>query len=287
MPDTMKTVPFLSVGLLCVGLLCSEAAAQARNPFFDAALRLYDALEFEAALEQLDKAASFAGNQPADETRIAVYRGIVKLELGDATRAKTDFMTALAFDSELRLPDGVSPRIRDFFAKTRKEFLAANPAAAAPPMLPALSAKKRGPQNPPSQPLLPVPQAKQPAAVAVAAPPAPAAPAALVASRPAPGVPLQALEPDPPAVSEPASGGSGLRVLSYALFGVGAALGGGGGYLGMQSSQSVRDARGSQTQVDAGARLESARTQALGANVLFGAATASVVGGLIALVTSD
>ncbi|MGI5863752.1 MAG: hypothetical protein ACOX6T_17080 [Myxococcales bacterium] len=295
-----------ALGLTGYGSNDSSTRLQSDNPYLEAGMRLYGDFEYEAALEQLKKASSFAGNTPADEVRIAIYRGLIKSELGDEAGAEVDFKTALAFDPRAELPRGVSPKIKERFEQARAQILASMPAA---PSLPAL-------------PPPPLPAAVMASPAATTAQPAPVPPAEPSEETPAPklakreaepqadertGAPAASASVSPPkadlshglrspavdseafesvptpsaAVAAPSTGAS--RVLASVLLGAGAAFGAGGAYFGYQSSQSVASARAAHFQSDGANQLGRARDQALAANVLYGAATAAIIGGFVAL----
>ncbi|MFN7133702.1 MAG: hypothetical protein ACK4N5_16615, partial [Myxococcales bacterium] len=134
-------VRILSVALALAVLLAPmhHALAQANNPYLDAAMRLYADLEYEKALEQLNKAGSFPGNSIAQDVQINLYSGLIKLELGDKTGAESDFKTALALDPEVKLPGKQSPKIAEVFEKARADIVKARPpkpAVAEPVALP-------------------------------------------------------------------------------------------------------------------------------------------------------
>ncbi|NOK37726.1 hypothetical protein HMI49_31450 [Corallococcus exercitus] len=77
-------------------------------------------------------------------------------------------------------------------------------------------------------------------------------------------------------------------VLPLALLGGGVVLGGIGGYVGLQSRSNVNAARDAAFYSDRTAHLDSARGQALAANVMLGAAVAAVAGATITwLLTGD
>src|SRR5205814_747138 len=88
--------------------------ARAATPEFqqrvEAATRLYRKLDFEDALEQLDKAKRLSSD-PRDDVVVALYRGIILLNMGKNTASADAFRTALYLDAEASLPVKVSPRV--------------------------------------------------------------------------------------------------------------------------------------------------------------------------------
>jgi len=150
-------------------VLCPFAQAAAAKPkpdpakkYLDAAIRLYNAFEFERALEQLAKArASTTG--PDLDVSIALYEGVLQLELGRDELGETAFKTALSLEPNAVLPARVSPKVQQLFEKLKTEMSkpippappptpppALTPASTdpAPPLVPAVQQQRRGPQPP-------------------------------------------------------------------------------------------------------------------------------------------
>jgi len=100
-----------------------DAAAQVtKNPFLKAGIRLYNDLEFNAALEQLHRAESYPGNTLDDAVLVHTYEGIVQFESNNRPAAETEFSTALALDLNAQLPQNVSPKISDAFEAMRTKL---------------------------------------------------------------------------------------------------------------------------------------------------------------------
>ena len=257
---------------VALGLLVSAPAwAQSHNTYLDAGVRLYNDLEYEVALDQLKKAV---GDSPAQDIQIALYRGMVRFELSLLAEAEMDFKVALALDQEAKLPGHVSPKMSALFEKSRAEIARSRPARPTP--------------------VLAAP-APTPIPVVIPKPTLPEAKVALVKPEPKPidvprtepvavrSVPTS-LEPEavaPIKIEPPKPTRS--RGLSLGLLGGAADLGGGGAFLGLRSTQSVEDARSQQFQSDAVARRDTARSQALVANLAFGAAAILAVTGVVLL----
>ncbi|QRO00823.1 hypothetical protein JRI60_18210 [Archangium violaceum] len=108
-----------------------------------------------------------------------------------------------------------------------------------------------------------------------------AVPDAKLAQTPAP-----ALVPSTGAEAEVRTSRS-TPVLPLALLGAGAVLGGVGGYFGLKSRGNVSDAREAAFYSDRQAHLDSARGQALAANVLLGAAVTAAAGAAITWFLAD
>lgn len=112
---------FVCIALALLGLpsLAASKAAPAEKPgvgkkYLDAAIKLYSAFEFERALSQLDKARAHSEGAEMDVT-IALYEGIVQLELGHDEQAEAAFKTALSLDPNANLPTRVSPKVQQLF----------------------------------------------------------------------------------------------------------------------------------------------------------------------------
>jgi hypothetical protein len=297
----MRPSPPLLLALLALITLPTAASAQSGNPYLDAGMRLYGDFEYEAALQQLTKATSLPGNTPAVEVEIAVHRGLIRFELGDQPGAELDFKTALAFDPDAKLPEGVAPKIKAVFEQARAQILAASPPK--PTVAATVTAPTSVPPLPPPPPAATTTTRPTPVSVAPPVAPreiAPTAPPATDTSIKAPAEPLAlprqadltvrtpddaaaaaVAAPAPSPTIEPRRGGS--RILAGVLLGAGAALAGGGAYFGYQSSGSVDEARAAHFQSDGAGSLDRAHSQALTANVLYGAAAAAAIGGFVSL----
>ncbi len=92
------------------------------NPYIPAALRLYEAIEYEDALQTLDKAAKWPSNTPEDEVRIALLEGILRFELRQDERGVSAFRRALAIDLEAQPPVSVSPKIAEQLEQVRRKM---------------------------------------------------------------------------------------------------------------------------------------------------------------------
>jgi uncharacterized protein HemX len=103
---------------------------------------------------------------------------------------------------------------------------------------------------------------------------------------PAPETSTEVVSGSAPArVVEPQS--RATRIIGAILIGAGAALGGGGAYFGVQSSNSVQDARAAEFRSDGEDALNRAHSQALTANVMYGVATAAAISGVVTLIAGE
>lgn len=121
-----RTISGAGRGALLAALVALASTASAAPPgsdfrrFFDSAVHLYRALDFERSLAQLHLAKA----QPhgADEdVQIALYEGILQYELGHVREAGEAFREALSLDLGIDLPVSVSPKIRTTFEAERQK----------------------------------------------------------------------------------------------------------------------------------------------------------------------
>lgn len=114
--------------LLCTWLTAGSALAE--NDDLEEGIRLYEALEYEPAQAILETALTKEGSTRAEIARAALYLGVVRVALGDASAGSTWFTVALAYDDTLQLPEGISPKIREQFDALAAKLTFARPIAA-------------------------------------------------------------------------------------------------------------------------------------------------------------
>ncbi|MCY1015042.1 hypothetical protein [Pyxidicoccus sp. MSG2] len=271
------------------------------------ASRLYEDLEYERALDQLASAKRFA-HRVEDDVTIALYEGIILADLGKKEASTAAFKAALFLNPEATLPVTVSPKVeRDFEAAradVRKELapiIARQEAEkqrkeeerrAAELQAQAAEKQRKEEEERHAAELQAQAAEKQRQEEARRA-------AELKAQEEAERLRSAnhrpVLEPAAPAIST----GPDLRVapqveaprrsrpvLPFVLLGAGALAGGAGGYFGIQSRSDTRSAREPGFQSVRADHLESARGNALIANVLLGTATAAGIGALISFLSS-
>jgi tetratricopeptide (TPR) repeat protein len=111
------------VGVAVLALALAPASARAADgdysSYFNAMVRLYESLEYERALEQLDKARKYSRGADDDVT-LALYEGTIRSDLGQADQARAAFKTALLLRPEVNIPVKVSPKVRREFEDLRK-----------------------------------------------------------------------------------------------------------------------------------------------------------------------
>jgi tetratricopeptide (TPR) repeat protein len=94
---------------VCLALPAAAQNAEVKK-FVNAAITLYENLEYEKAMKQLTK-AKLKASSPEDECRIALLEGIVLADMGREERALTAFKTGFGMDLEARLPVDVGPKV--------------------------------------------------------------------------------------------------------------------------------------------------------------------------------
>lgn len=155
---------WLVAGLLALAVLPRPASAQGAQGKFErhltAAARLYEALEYERALTQIE----LARKQPHtsdQEVELSLYEGIILAESGKQESSAAAFKSALLVQPDAKLPVKVSPKVNASFEAVR-EKVNRELAALAPKEPPKV-------EPPPPQPA-PPPQAEPPPAVATQSP---------------------------------------------------------------------------------------------------------------------
>lgn len=103
-----------------VALLSGQALALSRQVarYLRAATTLYENLEYEKALKQIERARG-QSTGAEDDAAIALYEGIVFSDLGNEEKATTAFQTGLSLEPEAKLPLEVSPKVKAIFEKAR------------------------------------------------------------------------------------------------------------------------------------------------------------------------
>jgi tetratricopeptide (TPR) repeat protein len=166
----------------------AAVAPPRENPHLGAAQRLYQKLDLDAALAELQQAEATASED--DTVQILVYRGLVFADQGRINEAGDQFKRALAIRPWAEVPQDTSPRIAKTFSDARKSLWGSN---IKPP-------KKR---DAPAQQAIPASaiQGAQPQAVPATTAQADAASSAQAApAEPAPKAPVT---PDAPQAATP------------------------------------------------------------------------------------
>ncbi|WP_343073493.1 hypothetical protein [Pyxidicoccus fallax] len=222
-------------------------------------MRLHDELEYELALEQLER-ASTVPHGTEQEVTLGLYKGIINANLDRWEAARARFRSALLLNPNAQLPLHVSPKLTAEFESQRAKVQAE-------------LARKRTDSPRVAQPR---PEASSPGAVdgvststetreQVARPDL---------------VPTRSEEP-PTQVSAGRPWTRRVPVVSMVLLGAGVAAGGAGTYFGLSSRSQLDDARGAQFREELVERHGQAQSSAKTANILFGTAGVAVAGAVV------
>src|SRR5437762_5128829 len=92
------------------------------NAHLSAAVRLYQKLDLDAALAELQLAEDAAKGNDEDTVQVLIYRGLIYSETGKLSAASDQFKRALAIRPWAEVPDGTSPRIAKNFSEARKSL---------------------------------------------------------------------------------------------------------------------------------------------------------------------
>ena len=144
----------------------------AGNPHLAAAQRLYQRLDLDAAMAELNQAEQGSKDNEDETVQILLYRGLIFADLGKTTEANDMFKRALAMRPWAEVPPETSPRLAKVFGDARKSLWGTG-ASIKPPV----KKNRAAAQAPQSQPQGAVPASSvQPApAVQPAVAPSPAA----------------------------------------------------------------------------------------------------------------
>jgi tetratricopeptide (TPR) repeat protein len=99
--------------------LQSAHAADDFNRYLRAAVRLYESLDYERALKQLERARRVARGVEEDVI-LGLHEGIILADMGRWQDAQATFKTALLLNPEAKLPLRVSPKVEAEFEKQRE-----------------------------------------------------------------------------------------------------------------------------------------------------------------------
>jgi tetratricopeptide (TPR) repeat protein len=146
--------------------------APAPNPHLAAAQRLYQKLDLDAAIAELQQAEQGSKDNEDETVQILIYRGLIYSDLGKTNEANDMFKRALAMRPWAEVPPETSPRLAKVFGDARKSLWGTAATIKPPVKKPSRSASSAPAPAPAAAPA-PAPQA----APAPAPAPAPAAPA--------------------------------------------------------------------------------------------------------------
>jgi tetratricopeptide (TPR) repeat protein len=112
------------------------AAPRQGNPHLKTAVRLYKALEYDEALEVIEKAVKWPSNTPKDDVFLAVLEGILAFETQQPKRGEAAFRRALSIDLEVKPEVPLSPKVSDQLEQVRREVRASRAGKAVPSEFP-------------------------------------------------------------------------------------------------------------------------------------------------------
>ena len=98
------------------------APSSAPNAHLAAAQRLYQKLDLDAALAELQLAEVAVKDNEDETAQVLVYRGLIFSETGKSADANDQFKRALAMRPWIEVPAGTSPRIARMFSDARKSI---------------------------------------------------------------------------------------------------------------------------------------------------------------------
>jgi len=122
MSDPRSLLPAVLVaGLLATAGLSSPAHAQGNfERHLTAAARLYQSLEYERALTQIELARKLP-HSSEQEVELSLYEGIILAESGQQDSSAAAFKSALLVQPEAVLPVKVSPKVQSAFESVREQ----------------------------------------------------------------------------------------------------------------------------------------------------------------------
>jgi tetratricopeptide (TPR) repeat protein len=92
------------------------------NTHLAAAVRLYQKLDLDAALAELQLAEGGAKDNQDDMVQVLIYRGLIYSETGKLNDASDQFKRALAIRPWVEVPSDTSPRIAKNFSEARRSL---------------------------------------------------------------------------------------------------------------------------------------------------------------------
>ncbi len=108
-----------AIGAVLAFSMPARAQSAEVKKYLNAAVTLYENLEYEKAIKQIQRAKT-KSTGAADDARIALYEGIVFADMGKEDKALSAFKTGLSMEPEAKLPLEVSPKVEKVFNKARE-----------------------------------------------------------------------------------------------------------------------------------------------------------------------
>ena len=105
-----------AIGAVLAFSMPAHAQSAEVKKYLNAAVTLYENLEYEKALKQIQRAKT-KSTGASDDARIALYEGIVFADMGKEEKALNAFKTGLSMEPEAKLPLEVSPKVEKVFKR--------------------------------------------------------------------------------------------------------------------------------------------------------------------------
>ena len=115
----MRSLSKAAIALVLLLAVSTHAQSAEVKKYLNAAVTLYENLEYEKALKQIQRAKT-KSTGASDDARIALYEGIVYADMGKEDQALNLFKTGLAMEPEAKLPLEVSPKVEKVFNRARE-----------------------------------------------------------------------------------------------------------------------------------------------------------------------
>ena len=118
MMSRIQSWPLASLLASCLFAAAAHAASTEPANYLQSALQAYERLDYEEALEQLQRAKA---TSPSTENmvRIGLMEGVVFANMGLWERSNLSFLDALHLDPQSELPVAVSPKLKQSFEELR------------------------------------------------------------------------------------------------------------------------------------------------------------------------
>jgi tetratricopeptide (TPR) repeat protein len=100
----------------------APAKPAAPSAHLAAAQRLYQKLDLDAALAELQQAEAAAKDNEDETVQVLIYRGLIFFDTGKTSEASDQFKRALAMRPWAEVPQDTSPRIAKSFSDARKSI---------------------------------------------------------------------------------------------------------------------------------------------------------------------
>ncbi len=113
-----RPLTLLAIGAALTLAMPARAQSAEVKKYLNAAVTLYENLEYEKAIKQIQRAKT-KSTGATDDARIALYEGIVFADMGKEDKALNAFKTALSMEPEATLPLEVSPKVEKVFNRAR------------------------------------------------------------------------------------------------------------------------------------------------------------------------